>query len=193
MSALTVTLVDVVEYRRDVSVPELFCFPDQSLFDDLVSGQHHHFFGSKVHREHRPIFLGQLESHRIQISFLYWAEILFAGRGSTHLAECLLRSAEVELQQVAKQGQRPGSRGLPPRGPADAAVLVDDAEDKQEGDAGQQGGGADREQQIFLHRHPRLRRRALLGKNARRQFHVGRLPAAPIWALPPGHWQAQTS
>lgn len=71
MSALTVTLVDVVEYRRDVSVPELFCFPDQSLFDDLVSGQHHHFFGSKVHREHRPIFLGQLESHRIQISFLY--------------------------------------------------------------------------------------------------------------------------
>lgn len=67
MDARTVTLVEIVEYRGDVSVPELFRLPDQSLPDGLVAGQHHHFLGSEVHGEHRSIFLGQLESQRTQI------------------------------------------------------------------------------------------------------------------------------
>lgn len=67
MDARTVTLVYIMEYRGDVSVPELFCFPDQSLFDGLVTGQHHHFLWSKVHSKHGPIFLGQLESQKTQI------------------------------------------------------------------------------------------------------------------------------
>lgn len=67
MDAPTVTLVDIVEYGEDVSVPELFRLPDQSLFDGLVAGQDHHFLGSEVHGEHRSIFLGQLESQRTQI------------------------------------------------------------------------------------------------------------------------------
>lgn len=63
----TLTMVHIIEYRGDVSVAKLFCFPDQSLFDGLVTGQYHHFFGSKVHGEHRPIFLGQLKTQRTQI------------------------------------------------------------------------------------------------------------------------------
>lgn len=174
--ARTVTLVYIMENRGDVSVPELFRFPNQSLFDGLVAGQHHHFLGSKVYGEHRPIFLGQLEWQRTQIEFLFHTRIIFPGRGWTHLAECLLRSAEVELQQVAKQRQRPGTWRLPPRSAAGAVSPGEDVQEQQEGDAGQHSGRTEGEEQLFLQRHLLLRRRALRREHRRSEGHTSLTP-----------------
>lgn len=70
---------------------------------------------------------------------------------SSHLAERFVRPAEVEVQQVAKQGESSGSRWLPPCGPAEPTGH--EAEEKQESDAPQQTGRTESGQETLLEKH----------------------------------------
>ena len=66
--------------------------------------------------------------------------------GSLHLIKGFIRSLEIELQQVAKQGKMARSWRLPPcclRGEAPG----DDTEGKQENNDPQQSGGTGKEEE----------------------------------------------
>lgn len=63
----TMTLIYIIKYGGDFPVSKLLCPADQGLPHRLISSQNHHFSGSKVHREHRAIFLGKLGKQSVKV------------------------------------------------------------------------------------------------------------------------------
>lgn len=61
------SFAEIIKDGSDLSVPKLVGMVYQSLFDRLVTRQHHHLLWSKVDREHWTVFLGKLKKMQVKL------------------------------------------------------------------------------------------------------------------------------
>lgn len=130
------------------SFSKLLSIVEERLFHCLVSCQDHHFFGSHIDCEYWPIFLGKLTEgvavlninihKRKLITFSFILEQTQILNYAHHL-QCIVRSLEVQLEQVSNQRKWSGSWRFPLIS-LEAEAVRDDERGEQQDHQGCQRG-----------------------------------------------------